>query len=92
MRLDLFLKVSRLVKRRTLAQELCQRGWVELNGMRAKPGKEVKEGDRLLLNLGARKKEIEILCVPKGNVRACEVHKLYKIISDIKEKEGDLIY
>ncbi len=45
MRLDLFLKTSRLVKRRTVAQEMCVAGRVLVNGNEAKPAKEVKQGD-----------------------------------------------
>ncbi|MGA1841932.1 MAG: RNA-binding S4 domain-containing protein [bacterium] len=88
MRLDLFLKVSRLVKRRTLAHEFCQRGWIEVNGTRSKPGRDMKPGDRIILHLGSHRKEIEILEIPRGNVPAREAHKLYKILSDQPEYEN----
>ena len=88
MRLDLFLKVSRLVKRRTLAHEFCQRGWIEVNGTRGKPGREMKPGDRITLHLGSHIKEIEIIEIPQGNVPAKEAHKLYKILSDQPEYEN----
>ncbi len=55
MRIDKFLKVSRLVKRREVAKELCEDGDVLLNGKVAKAMTEVKEGDSLILILGNRK-------------------------------------
>jgi len=84
-RLDLFLKISRLVKRRTLAHDFCERGWLEVNGTKGKPGRDIKEGDRIVLHLGAHRKEVEILAIPDGNVPASEALKLYKILSDIPE-------
>ena len=87
MRLDLFLKRSRLVKRRTIALEFCQNGWIELNGARGKPGKNVKPGDRITLHLWGRKKEVEVLKVPKGPVPAKETANLYNLISDLPEEE-----
>ena len=88
MRLDLFLKISRLVKRRTLAHDFCQRGWIQVNGTKGKPGKDVKPGDRIILHLGLRRKEVEILEIPKGNVPSKDASKLYQILSDRPEKEG----
>ncbi len=88
LRLDLFLKVSRLVKRRTLAHDFCQRGWIEVNGTRSKPGRDMKPGDRIILRLGSHRKEIEILEIPQGNVSAKEAHRLYKILSDQPEYEN----
>lgn len=54
MRLDKFLKVSRIIKRRTVANEACAGGRVSLNGRTAKPGAEVKEGDTLEIRFGSR--------------------------------------
>ncbi len=88
MRLDLFLKLSRLVKRRTLAHEFCQRGWIEVNGIKGKPGKKVTKGDRIILLLGAKKLMIEILEIPQGGVPAREASRLYKIISELPRNEG----
>ncbi|GAW91669.1 RNA-binding S4 domain-containing protein [Calderihabitans maritimus] len=61
MRLDKFLKCSRLIKRRTLAKEFCAAGRVQLNGKVAKPGAAVKEGDILLIDYGTRKLKVEVL-------------------------------
>lgn len=52
MRIDKFLKVSRVIKRRTLAQEACDRQKVTINGKVAKPGTEVKEGDVVEIRFG----------------------------------------
>jgi len=82
LRLDLFLKISRLVKRRTLAHEFCQRGWIEVNGAKGKPGKDVNPGDKITLHLGSRSKEVEVLHIPHGNVSAKDASTLYRIISD----------
>lgn len=54
MRLDLFLKVTRLIKRRTIAKELCDAGKVLINDKISKPSAEVKEGDVITLKLGLR--------------------------------------
>jgi ribosomal 50S subunit-recycling heat shock protein len=88
LRLDLFLKISRLVKRRTLAHEFCQRGWIEVNGVKGKPGKDVSPGDKIILHLGSRRKEIEILHIPQGNVSAKDANTLYRVISDTPMMEG----
>lgn len=80
MRLDKFLKVSRLIKRRTLAKEVTDAGRVMLNGRVAKPGTEVKPGDVLEIGFGSRHLKVEILEV-KENVRTEEAKNLYKILS-----------
>ena len=54
MRLDKFLKVSRIIKRRTVANEACSGGRVSINGKVAKPAADVKEGDELEIRFGNR--------------------------------------
>ena len=85
--MDLFLKASRLVKRRSLAQEFCRRGWIEVNGIKGKPGKNVVEGDKVTLYLGSRIRVTKILEIPKGNVSAGDANKLYEILSDLPKTE-----
>ncbi|MDR2686781.1 MAG: RNA-binding S4 domain-containing protein [Oscillospiraceae bacterium] len=63
MRLDKYLKVSRLVKRRTVANELCDAGHVEVNGKAARASHEVKPGDLLAISVGARKTRARVLSV-----------------------------
>jgi len=79
MRLDKFLKVSRLIKRRTLAKEVTSAGRVTLNARVAKPGTEVKPGDILEIGFGSRQIKVEILDV-RENVRTEEAKDLYRII------------
>lgn len=66
MRLDLFLKETRLIKRRTIAKEFCERGLVLVNEKVAKPAYEVKEGDKLVITFGNKKVSI-IAHVEPGN-------------------------
>ncbi|MBZ4688416.1 MAG: hypothetical protein PWQ96_975 [Clostridia bacterium] len=79
MRLDKFLKVSRIIKRRTLAKEICDAGNVEINGRPAKAGTDVKVGDKLAINFGHRILEVEIL-ETKNNVPAAKAKEMYKEI------------
>ena len=61
MRLDKFLKVSRLIKRRTVANEACDGGLISVNGRVAKASYDVKTGDIIELTLGARSVKVEVL-------------------------------
>lgn len=65
MRLDKFLQVSRLVKRRTVAQDLCRGGKVKLNGKAAKPGAQVSPGDTLEVGTGSRRILARVVDVPQ---------------------------
>lgn len=64
MRLDKYLKVSRIIKRRTVANEACAGGRVTLNGKTAKPGAEVKPGDIMTIRFGDHLGRYEVLAVP----------------------------
>ncbi|MDA8235817.1 MAG: RNA-binding S4 domain-containing protein [Clostridia bacterium] len=81
MRLDKFLKVSRIIKRRTLAKEVCDHGKTQINNRVAKAGTEVKPGDVLELDFGYKKITVEVLATPE-NVRAQEAKELYKLIEE----------
>lgn len=81
MRLDKFLKVSRLIKRRTVAKEAGERGWVYLNGRVAKPGDRVRPGDRLTLELGPRRLTVEILNISES-APADRAAELYRVLTD----------
>ena len=91
MRLDLFLKTSRLVKRRTVAQEMCGAGRVLVNGHEAKPGKEIGPGDTLRLSYSTRTIDIEVLTVPASskNVKSLP-EELYRVISDQRIPQDDI--
>lgn len=81
MRLDKFLKVSRLIKRRTVANEICTAGRVQVNGKPAKPGTEIKPGDILEIGFGTGGTRVRILAV-RETVRKDEAETLYEIIAD----------
>ncbi|KNF07812.1 RNA-binding S4 domain protein [Gottschalkia purinilytica] len=61
MRIDKFLKNARIIKRRTIAKEACEQGRVLVNGKEAKPGTEVKIGDKIELNFGTNTVKIEVI-------------------------------
>ena len=79
MRLDKYLKVSRIIKRRTVAKDVCDGGKVKVNGKVAKAGADVKPGDILEIGFGERKVRAEILEV-KETVRAEEAKTLYRLL------------
>lgn len=83
MRLDLFLKASGLVKRRTVAQAMCVAGRLLVNGREAKPAKEIGPGDVLRLSYSTRTIDIEVLGVPASSKNVKDApEELYRITSD----------
>ena len=84
MRLDKFLKVSRLIKRRTLAKEICSAGKVEINHRVAKAGNEVKVGDVLTLDFGQKVVLVKIQALA-DNVPAHKSKELYEILEERKK-------
>ncbi|MFA9462126.1 S4 domain-containing protein [Thiohalorhabdus sp. Cl-TMA] len=81
MRLDLFLKTTRLIKRRPLAKEAAEAGCITRNGRVAKAGDEIKAGDRLVIDLANRHVEVEVLDEPPKQVRKDEVDRYIRILS-----------
>jgi len=81
MRLDKYLKVSRLIKRRTIAKEFAENQKITINGRVAKPSSEIKPGDLLVIQMGGRKLTVEIVEV-KENVKASEAQNLYRVIDE----------
>ena len=79
MRLDKYLKVSRLIKRRTVANEACDNARVTVNGRPAKASYDVKVGDKLQIQFGARTLCIEVLQVA-DNVRKDDATAMYREI------------
>lgn len=77
MRLDKYLKVSRLIKRRTVANEACDNARVSVNGRPAKASYDVKVGDVITLQFGARTVQVEVLQVA-DNVRKEDATAMYK--------------
>ena len=80
MRLDKFLKVSRLIKRRTIANEVSDMGRVYVNGNPAKPSKQIKEGDIIKIEYANREVCVRVLKVPLNNVSIQKASSLYEII------------
>lgn len=80
MRLDKFLKVSRLIKRRTVANTVSEMGRVLVNGNAAKPAKQLKVGDIIEIEYANRIEKVEVLIVPTGNVSVQDADKLYRIL------------
>lgn len=79
MRLDKYLKVSRLIKRRTVANEACDAGRVLVNGKAARASYDVKSGDVLEVQLGQRPLRVRVLDV-RDNVGKAEAGALYEEI------------
>lgn len=73
LRLDLFLKRSRLVKRRSLAATICNNGYVKLNGREAPPGKTVRVGDLVEIRYPRERLLVEVTRIPSvhGKVQEC---------------------
>lgn len=79
MRLDKYLKVSRINKRRTIANEMCDAGKVSINGKVAKASTEVKIGDILEIRFGASITKFEVLSISE-HVRKDEAKEMFRII------------
>ena len=81
MRLDKFLKVSRVIKRRTVANEACDTEHVSVNGKRAKASYDVKENDVIAITFGEKTLRIRVLDV-KEHVGKADAAALYEVLSD----------
>lgn len=79
MRLDKFLKVSRIIKRRTVANDACDAEHVTVNGKRAKASYDVKEGDEIEITFGQRSLRVRVLNVREFTSKA-EASSLYEVI------------
>jgi ribosomal 50S subunit-recycling heat shock protein len=88
MRLDKFLKVSRLIKRRTVAKDVSGAGKILINGRPAKAATDVKVGDKLTLLFGRREVEIEVLEIAETK-RADQAADMYRILSETAVADDD---
>lgn len=79
MRLDKFLKVSRLIKRRTVANEACDAGRVLVNGKTAKASVQVKEGDIIKIEFGTRSVSAQVVSVQES-VRKEDAQEMYRYL------------
>ena len=88
MRLDFYLKVTRLVPRRSGAGDLCRDGMVEVNGRPGKAGRQVRPGDRIKVRFLSRVLAVEVLGLPsKKSVSKVEAREFYNLL---EEKRFDL--
>ncbi|PKR77509.1 hypothetical protein CEY16_12345 [Halalkalibacillus sediminis] len=83
MRLDKFLKISRLIKRRTVAKEIANQGRIELNGQPAKASSDLKVGDELMIRFGHTRLTIKVDSL-REQVRKDEANGLYTVINEEK--------
>jgi ribosomal 50S subunit-recycling heat shock protein len=88
MRLDSYLSDARLIKRRTQAKKACENKIVLVDGVVAKPSKEVRAGQRIIINFTNRTLEVEIVEIPFRSVRKEEAKNLYRVIREEVKKGG----
>ncbi len=81
MRLDKFLKVSRIIKRRTVANEACDASRVQVNDRPAKASYDVKEGDVLTITFGAKTLRIQVTAI-KESTKKADAFDMYKVIAE----------
>jgi len=81
-RVDVYLKQTRLIKRRSLAKELCEEGAVSINGHVVRAGREVRAGDALTLSLRNRRLAIVVVDVPERPPSTAQASDFYRIITN----------
>ena len=89
MRVDVFLKQTRLIKRRSLAKELCDEGAVSINGHVARAGREVSASDELTLTLRNRKLVVEVVDIPTRPPSTAHASDFYRIITDERPEQNE---
>ncbi|MFH1002259.1 MAG: S4 domain-containing protein [bacterium] len=89
MRLDKFLKISRIIKRRTEAKKACLAKCIRINDRIAKAGDEVKITDEIEINLSNKILRVKVLEVPLKNILAKQAVFLYEVLKEIKKEEED---
>ncbi|PYZ95424.1 hypothetical protein CR205_19605 [Alteribacter lacisalsi] len=90
MRIDKYLKVSRLIKRRTMAKELAEKGRIDVNGQTAKAGTNVKAGDELTIRFGQKTVTVQVDRLEE-RARKDEAATLYTLVKEeaVKRPEDD---
>ena len=86
MRLDKYLKVSRIIKRRSVANEACDSSYVEVNGRPVKASYQVKQGDVLTVSFGTRKVKLRVLSNNEHATKA-DASEMYEVIETVKNEE-----
>lgn len=88
MRLDKFLKVSRIIKRRPVAKEVADKGRIQINGVLAKSSSNVKIGDQIKIQFGNKILEVEVLEL-RDSTKKEDAEKMYQIISEKRVENSD---
>lgn len=83
MRLDKYLKVSRIIKRRTVAKEVADKGRIKINGILAKSSTDVKIGDEIAIRFGNKLLDVKVLDM-KDSTKKEDAAKMYDIISETR--------
>lgn len=86
MRIDKYLKLSRIIKRRSIAKEACQAGKVFINGIKASPDSKVNIQDKLEVHFGSRSMSVRVLDI-KEHVLKDDASSLYEVISDTNSEK-----
>ena len=84
MRLDKYLKVSRLIKRRTVANDACDASRISVNGKPAKASYDVKHGDLITVSFGSKTVTVKVLEI-KETTKKTEAIGMYEVVSEINE-------
>ena len=82
MRVDLYIKRCGLLKQRSMAKRACDKGVVRVDGQSVKPGKDVRVGQYLEMNLPHRRLQVEITALPGKSVPKSERERFYRILRD----------
>ena len=90
MRIDKYLKVSRIIKRRTVANEACSGGRVTLNEKTAKPGTEVKPGDIITIRFGEHLGRYEVLSISE-TVKKDQASGMYRVLQEDADMNSERI-
>ena len=96
MRLDKWLKITRLVKRRAVANALCDHGKVAVDGRVVRASHAVRIGERVAIDFGPRRVIAEVAAVPSGNITVAAARKAYQVLEETKVPKpafalGDLL-
>ncbi len=82
MRIDLYLKKTGVVRQRSLAKEICDAGAVRVNGQPAKPGTNLRPGDRIEVRFATHALALRVLEIPSGNVAKRDIPRYLEVVSD----------
>lgn len=85
MRIDKYLKNTRIIKRRTVAKEACEQGRIFINDKMSKPGSEVTEGDIIKISFASKTLQIEVLDTMDSQ-RKEDAEKMYRVIETVQEE------